>query len=89
MTLEDIQNAFQHKIVKRGVADHPNKRIIPSEAIVLETFSDGGEIWVDTTTFLFLFGTQELTHASLSASPLAKTSWGKYFDDWKAQSIIA
>ena len=90
MTQNDIETAFKDKVVTRSVADHTAKRTIPQSAIVLETFADGGELWIDTPTFLEMFGALEITYASLSSSPLAaSTSWGKYFDNWKAQGIIS
>lgn len=89
MTQADIMSAFQEKTVKRFISDHANKRTIPVDAILLESFADGGELFIDVPTFLTLFGALDLTHANLSTSKLAQTTtWGKYFDDWKAQGII-
>jgi len=57
--------------------------------IVLEKFSDGGEIICEVSTFQEMtVNATSLTYKELSALPMASTGWQKYFDDWKAQGLI-
>ena len=60
--------------------------------ILLETFSNGGQIRISPTRLAVVL--QAVTnvapsHADLSALPVASAGgWQKYFDDWKAKGLV-
>lgn len=57
--------------------------------LVLEKFSDGGEVICKVSTFQEMTASaSSLTHKALSSLPMAGAGWQKYFDDWKARGLI-
>lgn len=61
------------------------------QSVLLEEYSNGATMRVSITDLLVLLSSIKSppTYVELSSLPIASQGWQKYFDQWKAQGIIA